>query len=158
MSDQKEQLYLMWRGIVAMAHADHKLVEEERDYLETVFSKIKLDEPQKAQLIKEIEEPQPIDDILPQLQPAYRAQIIHFARMLAFKDGIKATEEDVFLQKMQEYARGKIDMDSLRAEIRAEVQSAMTAHEAGIDAKRPTGPLSTLVNHISNALGIDLMD
>lgn len=163
MTASNESKFNMWRAIIAMAHADGVLHANEIVYLRGIFDKMRernlIGDDKYQTLLDDIEHPQDIDDVLPLVtEPAYRSQITHFARLLAFRDGKFHPSEEDLLKKF-EGIQSPVP-ESLKAEIRANVQKELLIHESEKDSIRPDKktPFSALIDKLAQIGGRDLLD
>ncbi len=156
----------MWRCIIAVAHADGVVSPAERSYLTNVFQKMEerrgLTAEQKHILLADIEQPQDIAVLLPQINdPVYRAQLIDFARVLAYKDGLHPSE-DVLLKKLHANVLNHVDLDRVKAQVQGAVAADMRHHDVKLSANRPQADegygLSAYIDDLLLKLGIDLVE
>lgn len=154
----------MMRCLVAIAHADGVFHDDERAYIETMMRKNTLSADQIETLRNDMDTPQrdigalfaEIDD------PAFRGQVVYFARLMAHKDGVLSPSEEDLVTRLNNYALGKIDLDAIKEDVHRAVQAEMLAHEIVIDEGRPTkkGAEYTFFRWLDEGLqniGIDLM-
>lgn len=155
--------FYMWRCIVAMAHADGLIHEQEETYLNRIFDNMKqragLPENHYRILRDDLENPQDVGRLLPYINdPQYRSQVVYFARLLAYKDGELHPSEEQLLHKLHAQVTQGLDMDAIREEVRYNVQQDLVIHEGAMDSQRPTDGLFGLIDQIALHFGIDLMD
>lgn len=153
----------MWRCVVAMAHADDLMHENEQAYLLRMFSNMKaragLTGEQENILRDDVDNPKDIAKLLPHIvDPVYRSQVIYFARLLAYKDGVLQGEEEVLLEKLHAYIMDGVDINAVRAEVRQHVAAEMLEHEIETDSGRPKSGIARLLDRLALQFGIDLMD
>lgn len=156
----------MWRCVICMAHADGIVSPEERTYLTGVFQKMEerrgLTADQKKILLDDLEHPQDAGLLLAQINdPVYRSQVIDFARILAYKDGLHPSEE-VLLKKLHADVMQDVDLDRIRAQVHGSVLVEMRHHDVEMSKHRPQYSegwgIGAYVDDILLRLGIDLMD
>lgn len=154
-------MFVMWRCIVAVAHADGYVQPEERAFLMKVFDGMHrahgLTAEQRAVLEGDIETPQKISDLLPQINdPAVRAQLIYFARLLIHADGRVSPEEDNLLKKLHADQLASIDMEQVRADVRRAVADEMWRHDLARGQERPQEGFTAALDEFLLYLGIDI--
>jgi hypothetical protein len=155
-------MFMMWRCIVAIAHADGLMHAEERSYLEKVFAGIArqydVSADQKNALQADLVKAQNVFDLLPQINdPMFRGQLIYFGGLLARKDGILHPNEDQILKKLHADHMSSLDMDAIRAETKRVVGNQMFQHEMEMNAFRPDTRFGQIVDSLLLRLGIDIM-
>lgn len=101
----KSKLY-MWRTIIVIAHADGNVCGDERIYLENVFERLRdttdITDEQYDRLLQDLNEKQDILDMLSQIEdPRYKGQVMHFAQLLAAKDGVICQDEQRLLNQIE---------------------------------------------------------
>lgn len=165
--NKDESRLAMWRCIVTMAHADNVLDDSEKTYLTTMFRNMKeragLPQEHLDILMKDLEHPPQMGTLLPHLTaPKYRAQVVYFARLLAYKDGDFSPSEQRLLDKLHLNAEEHAHLEDIRKDVAYNVQKELVAHEAEADTQPPklgfTSPLSFLIDQLALHFGIDLMD
>ena len=153
----------MWRCVVAMAHADGMIQAEEDEWLRKTFINMRdragLPLEHYDILLSDLEEPQDVANLLPYINdPAYRAQVVYFARLLAYKDGVLQPSEEQLLEKLHASVTDGLPMDAIREEVASNVQHELVLHEVEKDSARPMTGLSGLLDQLFLHFGIDLMD
>ena len=155
--------FYMWRCVVAMAHADGMVHEEEKKYLEKIFSNLEkrttISSEQSNILDADLTEPKDVADLLPHINdPAFRSQVVYFARLLAYKDGELCPSEEKLLKKLHVSVAGDLNMEAIREEVHRNIQSEIILHEIEKDSKRPMTGLTGLIDQLFLHYGFDLMD
>lgn len=161
--DYSHSRFYKWRCITSMAHADGVLHEQEVEYLESIFQNMlksgALTQEAYETLQKDIQKPQPPFEMLIKINdPAYRAQVIYFARLLAHKDGEAHPSEQQLLEKLHFAVVEGMDIEAIREEVRYNVQEQLVLHEIEADSSRPTTGISGLIDQLALQFEIDLMD
>ena len=150
--------FYMLRCIIAMAHADGNVCDEERAYMSALMSRIPLSEEQTELLHDDMNHQKSVDVLLPYINdPKYRGQLPYFARIMAFKDGILHPDEEALLEKMHTHAIEGLDIDAIRAEAHKAATFELNLHEINIDTYRPNGGLFGLFDRLMLAMGFDLI-
>ncbi len=159
--DQKQvstSKFYMIRCLIAMAHADGFLCDEELGYLQALMSRMPLTDEQRETLQSDIKISPRIEDLLPYINdPKYRGQLPYFARLMAYKDGELHPNEERLLEIMHTHAIDGLDMEAIKAEVAAAVTYEMSAHDIDMNELRYKGGLFWLIDQILLKLGIDLM-
>lgn len=164
---QKEEFnnskFYMWRCVTAMAHADGFVDRNEVDHLKGIFDKMfakeALNQEKYDVLINDLAEEQNISSLFAQINdPKYRAQVIHFARLLAYKDGEFSPSEEQLLKRLHIDLTSGLDLETIRKEIQYEVQQEIVLNEIENDSKRPMTGLFGAIDWLALKFDIDLMD
>jgi hypothetical protein len=139
------------------------LHEQEIDYLESIFQNMlksgALTQEAYETLQQDIQKPQPPFEMLLKINdPAYRAQVIYFARLLAHKDGEIHPSEQQLLEKLHFTAVDGLDIEEIRQAVRYNLQEQLVLHEIEADSSRPTTGISGLIDQLALQFDIDLMD
>jgi uncharacterized membrane protein YebE (DUF533 family) len=155
----------MWRCVVTMAHADGLIHETERTHLTNIFDKMRekagLAQEDYILLISDLSSPQDPLEMLKHInEPQYRAQVVYFARLLAYKDGHMHPTEQELLDKLHAGVTDGLNMDEIRREVQNNVGQDLTLHQVEIDSQRPDEGvgLYRLIDALCLHFGIDLMD
>lgn len=108
----------MIRCILAVAHADGEIQEEERAFLTKMLSKLSLSDEQQAIIDKEFETPKDVITIFDQIKdPHFKSQVIHFARLMAWKDNQLDPGEKEIIEKLQKHAAKESGHDDVQPAI-----------------------------------------
>ncbi len=150
--------FYMLRCLVAMAHADGEVCDEERAYIDGFSSRLPLSDEQNKILHDDLETPQDVGDLFRHINdPRYRGQVCYFARLMAYKDGVLDPSEQELLDRLHLMATDGLDMDAIRADVHAATSMKMAEHDIKIDENRPQGGLFGLFDSLLLSNGIDLM-
>ncbi len=148
----------MLRCVIAMAHQDGEVCDEERAYMTAMARHLPLSDDQRATIMDDLDDAKDVADMFRNInEPKYRGQVCYFARLMAFKDGVLDPSEQDLLDKLHAMATSGIDMDAIRADAQAAVGMRMAQHEINIDKFRPHGGLFGLFDQMLMAMGVDLM-
>lgn len=151
--------FYMFRCIIAMAHADHVVTEEERAYVMGFVKKLPFTAEQKSSLLADLEEKQDVATLLSHINdPKFRGQLVYFARLMAYKDGNLHPSEEELLQYFKIATSANLDMESIRASVHEEVQRELVLQEIKIDSARADKGFIGLLDRFMLFCGIDLMD
>ncbi len=151
--------FYMWRCVVALAHADGMVQQEERDYLTRVFGRMGLNDEQKSTLQADMATAQDIAALLNHInEPEWRGQLVYFAGLLARADGVVDPQEDHILKKLHADQLSSLDMDHIRADVKKAVANEMFQHDLKMSELRPQGGLSAIIDSLLLRLGIDILE
>jgi hypothetical protein len=93
----------MWRAIFALAHADHVITLEERQFMEDVMRREPFSDAQKAVLKGDIKNGQDIGHMFSEVtDQTDRSAFFYFARLLCWCDGDFAKQEQEIILKLKE--------------------------------------------------------
>jgi len=155
-------MFYMWRCVIALAHADGKVVPEERAYLDKVFSNMDrayaLTAEQKKTFADDLEAAQDIWALLRHINnPAVRGQLIYFCGLLARADGHEHPSEESIIKKLRAEQMASIDMEAVRGHVKEAVADEMFRHDLSQSAIRPQHGISGIIDHFLQRLGIDIL-
>lgn len=149
--------FYMWRCIVALAHADGRVDQAERDYLTKIFTRMNLTGEQRATFTADLAAPQDLASLLRQInEPEWRAQLVYFGGLLARADGTLDPSEDQILKKLRADQMAGLDMTQIRADVKKAVDNEMFRHDLKMSELRPKGGLAAIIDSLLLRLGIDL--
>lgn len=80
-----ESIYMKWRALIALAHTDGKIAQEEKHFLVEHIEKLDLqtiDHKQKMQLIADFAEPQDVAELFPLITD--KLELLDFLRLAYF--------------------------------------------------------------------------
>lgn len=133
-----ESRFNMWRGVVAFAHADHKVEPEERKFITQYFESVPFSHDQQLQLLEELEDAQDLNDIFPKITEAEdRSEFILFARMMCWADGDLHHQEEEILKRMNGEIIRQIDLDNIMRQTDAAAREAHKRLESPDDGVDP---------------------
>lgn len=146
----------MWRCVVALAHADGIVKQQEREYLNQTFSNMPLSDAQYQTLVEDMSTPQNINDFFKYIEkPEHRAQMIYFARILAFKDGEFHPNEKMLMEKLNIKVTEEIDIDKIRADVKLYIEGKMYKHGEHLITLKDQDGHSHLFGTFMDWLGLD---
>lgn len=155
--------YMMLRCLVAMAHADGVMSPDEVGYLTAFINRIPFTLEQRTQLEADIDAPQDINALFAQItNPAVRAQVLYFARVLSMKDGEIHASEAAILDRLQASVTNTPDYQQVKAEAHLAAQTQMNLDNMRIEQRRfKRGkffiPYFAIIDTALMKAGIDLM-
>lgn len=128
-----KDMLTMWQCIVAIAHADGKVHDKERLYLQGIFSNMErvkgLSASERALLEKGLDVQQDPFELLQQItSPNYRAQVLYFALYLAKVDGVIDPSEQDLIDRLHATVTGSVS-PALREQARIALETAPVAPE-----------------------------
>lgn len=152
----------MWRVVIAIAHADGHLHPDERAYFERIIINLRQREGLSAQqediLRNDLDVEQNIGDLMRQINdPAMRANVFYFGRILANIDGDMHPDEEAVLKRLHLEHMESIDMTAVRSEVATIIKSEMTAHNENIESLRYTKGFMGALDRLLLWLGIDVL-
>ena len=148
----------MIRCVIAMAHTDGTVCDEERAYINALMSRLPLTNEQNVTLAKDLQTPQDVSTLFKHINdPRYRGQTVYFARIMAFKDGKLEQSEQELLDQLHTMATNGLDVDSIRADAQKAVALELAEHDLALDRYRERGGIFGLFDRIMLSQGIDLM-
>ena len=142
----------MWRCIITMAHADGLIHQDERTHLTKIFDVMRqragLSQENYILLISDLSSPQdPIEMLSHINDPAYRSQVIYFARLLAYKDGHLHPSEEELLIKLHTNVTEGLEIGHLRQEVQDNIRKELVIHEIENDSHRPENGATGLISY-----------
>lgn len=155
--------FYMLRCVVAMAHADGIVTDDERAYISAITNRIPLTDEQRSRLERDLDEQQDIFELFRHINdPRFRSQVLYFARIMAHKDGVLSPEEDDLLEKIHAITVEGLDIETIRAEARKVTATEMLVHDIKMQDNRPQKhghfiPYFQWLDEILLYFGIDLM-
>jgi uncharacterized membrane protein YebE (DUF533 family) len=157
--------FYMWRCVIAIAHADGMIQEQERAYIQKIIDNMDrvygLTAEQKAAFASDLNasRPQNIADLLRNINdPAIRSQLVYFGGLLARADGVVDPREDDILKKLRADQLANLDMNQIRAHTQEAVASETFRYDIAQQELRPQGGLIAILDRLLLYIGIDLMD
>ena len=158
-------MFYMWRCVIAVAHAhaDGRVTDKERAYLNNVFVNMDrayaLTDEQKKTFADDIENPKNVSDLLKYINdPSVRGQLIYFCGMLVHADDTVDPLEDAIIKKLHADQMASLDMDSIRKQVKTAVDSEMFQHDLVMSAIRPQHGLSAILDKFLLYCGYDLLE
>lgn len=149
--------FYMIRCVIAMAHADGEVCDEERAYIHALMRHINFSAEQRQILGDDLETEQNVADLFRHINdPRYRGQVVYFARILAHKDGILDPSEQDLLDRLHAMATDGLDMEQIRADAKKAAQLSMRNHDLTVDRIAPQGGLFGVFDEIMLSVGFDL--
>lgn len=153
----------MIRCLIAMAHADGVICDEERAYISALMNRLPLKDDQRDTLENDLTHAQDVGYLFARINdPRYRGQVVYFARLMAYKDGNLHPSEQELLDRLHAMATDGLDIETIRADAKRAVEKELFIHDISIDKNRVTKhghfiPYFQWLDEILLAIGIDLM-
>lgn len=157
--------YTMLRCLVALAHQDGVLDEQEITYITAIMNRLSMSDDWRKRLMADFDEQQDIFALFAQInEPQMRANVLYFARILAYKDGVLTGGEEEILDKLHAKTLDPAKLAQIKEETRQIVQKEMLLHDLKIQSvgrpQRGNHPMSWFawLDELLMKLGIDLLD
>lgn len=156
--------FYMLRCIVAIAHADGVVCDEEHAYIAALMNRLPLTIEQRSRLEKDFDEPQRIEELFRYINdPKFRSQVLYFCRLMAYKDGNLHPKEEEMLERIHALTTDGLDIEAIKKEVKEVVTHELAMHDVKISEHRPRRgehgiPYMQLLDEGLLAMGIDLMD
>lgn len=157
--------FYMWRVIIAIAHADGRVQDAERSYIERIIANMDrafgLTDEQKNIFQSDLDNPnmQDIGDLMAHINdPAVRGQVIYFGGLLARADGVVDPTEEHILDKLHADQMSSLDMEQIRAHAKTAVADEMFKHDLKMSEIRPQHGLTAILDSLLLRMGIDILD
>lgn len=160
-------LFYMWRALLAMAHADGEVGQEELDYFRKVFDNLPehydMSQEQRDTLADEIEKAQSFDEMLRHINDTEtRATLYTFAEQLAMADGVLHPSEEAILERLRLENPYVEERQKLLAEIRVNVEQKRAQHRAEMarlhDEMHTRSPWLAAIDGALESMGIDILE
>ena len=152
--------FYMFRCLIALAHADGVFCNEERAYMTAFINHLPFTNEQEEILHNDFDKPEDVGSLLKYVNDkTYRTQILYFARLMAYKDGILSPDEDLLLKKIRSEVVDEEQLGELKEQAREAAQFDFAEHNINIEELRPKGFFSSYawLDKVCLALGIDLL-
>ncbi len=118
----EDSRFHMWRAIFALAHADHVITLEERQFMQDILNREPFNDAQRAILRGDIKTPQDIGHMFSEISTQTdRSAFFYFARLLCWCDGDFAEQEQQIVLKLKETHLKELNFDSLIGTITLEL-------------------------------------
>ena len=151
--------FYMFRCVIAMAHADHIVTDEEKAYIMGFLKKLPFSAEQQSTLMADLEAQQDVGALLSHInEPKYRGQLVYFVRLLAYKDGNLHPKEEELLNYFKLATTDNLDMEGIRGSVNEEIARELILQEIKTDSARPEKGFSGLLDRFMLFCGIDMMD
>lgn len=157
--------YTMLRCLIALAHQDGVMDDQEVAYVTAMINRLNMSEEWRQTLLADFDKPQDIYALFAQInEPQMRANVLYFARILAYKDGVLSDSEDAVLKKLHAQTVDPAKLASIKSEVHAIVQKDLLLHDIHVQSigrpQRGTHAFSWFawLDELLLKLGIDLLD
>lgn len=160
-------MFYMWRALVALAHADGQMGQEEIDYFRKLFDTLprhyELTVAQREAFADDLMNPKQIDLMLPFINdPEVRKMLLDYAEMLAWIDGVLDPREEDILKRLHQVASPEYDQSELAAELRARLRDSRAQYQAELEQMRKDmhqrSPWLIPMDSLLQKCGIDMLD
>lgn len=111
----KNNLFQMWRVVVALAHTDHNVTAQEREFIISKFDYIAFSEEQKRQLTEELDTKtiEPFG-LFMDLNKMERAECLHMIHTLFTNDGEYHPKEQTAYNRLKEMHMNSLDVQAVK--------------------------------------------
>ncbi len=143
----------MWRAVLAMAHADNKVTQEEVGFVENYLERIPFSRKQKNILRDDLQNPKKVGDMLSGvINPTDRADFFQFATMLAWSDNDYSIREKDLVDRLTVDQKAKRNEEELLENLRqaktaGALRRALENEEYKKQAEKVAG-LSNVIRYI----------
>ena len=132
-----ESRFAMWRGLVALVHADHRVTGEEKSFFTNRFGKLGLSPEQEEILLKDLEFKQEVSPFIEQMtDPADRSNFIYFGRLVFYSDGDFVQQEEALLNIVHGKVMSKVDLEKAMHEVDSHVDDYMAEFDREREERR----------------------
>ncbi|MGM0421870.1 MAG: hypothetical protein ACQEQL_02105 [Pseudomonadota bacterium] len=145
--------YTMWRAIIALAHADHVVTQEEKDFIMKKLESLPFSTEQRTQLLEDMEESPDIEALLPDItEPVDRSMLVYYGRLLVWSDGEYALQEEKLLKLMNMNALTQVDLDKALSESKDYARQYADRYEQSLkeEERGDHGPFLTAFDWIND--------
>jgi uncharacterized membrane protein YebE (DUF533 family) len=152
-----DSAFYMWRCIVALAHADGQVQDEELEYIDKVFAGMEKDSSLTAEqreiLGEDLVTPQKIADLLKHVTThGDRHQLIYFAALMAQSNGELDPGEEAIIRQISDGELSQAETGQLFKDVRKALDDKhMQEALAKAYAERPKG-LRAIVRFVVNKI------
>jgi len=144
-----ESRFYMWRAVFALAHADHKITDEERLFMEGVLSEELFSEEQTQVLKQDIEETQDISEMFMNIsEQEDRSQFFYYARLLCWSDGDFDEQEQKIMLKLKSIHVRNVDIDQMIKNVDLQVDDGYREMMEE-DIQQDSNPLLSMMKRFS---------
>lgn len=145
-----DELY-MFRCLIAIAHSDNAFEKPEREFIQNIIDGNLLNNDQRQILESDISAPQQIEDLFPHIKnPIHRSQVVHFARVMAYRDGELEAQENTILNKLHANAMKHVDKDAIQVEVKNALNKEQGFFEESMQKHKIPSWIEKLQDFLSN--------
>jgi len=145
-----ESRFQMWRTLIALTHADHKVTAEERDFFIRRFDAVGFSDDQKRAIESELNNKQDVVALFDSITDKQdRGNLIYFARLLFWCDGEFAEQEELILKSLHSSVIDKIDLQEALQSSRSMTETLLSDY----DEKAPKND-GSLLSRLTSSLEI----
>jgi hypothetical protein len=109
-----ESEFFMWRGIFALAHADHVVTREEQRFMYRILEKGKFSAQQREILENDMKIPQDSMAMFLKIKEhSHRSRFFYFARMLMWADGDFGEQEQRIMTELGKAHHKTVDFSRI---------------------------------------------
>ncbi len=138
----------MWRGVVAMMHADFVVKPHEVNFILENTRDLPMTEEQRERLKADLTDPAVIDDVFRHItNPTDKQDFFHLARAIAWSDGHLDEHEAMLLQRLSEGSALKQEMTKAFKDTRTEFKEIYLDSAQNTQAKRDPA-VTRMIRHL----------
>lgn len=155
MGQATESQINMFRGIIALAWADHELTDEEKGQLALFINKhLHLSDAQRAQLLDEVEHPVVLKDVWPAITDSHdRAHLLNVAPVIFRNDGVYCESEKELYELYEQKHLDSIGAAGIEQEIRQLAMVLSSERQARNQQQQgATSPMRRVLQYIGAIL------
>ena len=143
--------FAMWRGLVALVHADHRVTKDEVDFFVKRLDKIEATQTQKETLLKDLEYKQDVAPFIEEMTDSTdRSNFVYFGRLVFYSDGDFAKQEACLLNLIHDKVMSKVDLENVMHDVDQNVADYMAAFDQERqERKENLGFLQRFIDKIS---------
>ena len=153
MNEANKSHVAMFRGIIALACADHKLDDNEKTRILVYIRNNKhLSDEQAELLVKDIDQPVDLDSVWPDITDVQdRAHLINIADVIFWEDGMLCHSEKEVYDKIRAAHIATLDADAIREDIaayRKELASNREQFDRELKQIQLSGPFGRMMHYL----------
>jgi hypothetical protein len=118
--------FAMWRGIVALAHIDHKLTDDEVDFFKKQLERVELSPAQEQILDNDLANGIKLVDVYNDItEPAHRTNLLNMGYVIFHRDGDFCHVEKAFYDELHSKHIKDINPKKLSEDIKKDAQEEL---------------------------------
>lgn len=128
----------MWRAVIALAHADNRIDDQEREFADNYLVHVPFSDEQKVMLRRDLDKAQDVQAMFNKITDrADQAEFFEFARMIVWCDGNLDEQEDKifeYVKDAQMFTLNEAEMRKIVRETRESGKAQRAAEDAQFEA------------------------
>lgn len=155
LEDQKSSKLALYRGLIALAWADHQLHEDEKSTLhEIIESHRDLNDAQRAVLRDEIDQKITLGEVWDDIRdPQDRARLIDMANIIFQQDGEFSSDEQAVIDSFQARHLKSVGVDAIREDLSRFTEEQARQREIDREAYKAWASQYGLIGRIRAVFG-----